>query len=80
MRNHLQLQRIDKSTAAEISAKWAAMSPEEKTARTADKVKELEERRQSRAVGIRNVGLAQFHDTRATLTSIYEEVRVICIP
>ena len=53
---------------------WAKMTPEEQKTLTAERVKELEARRDNRAQGIRNVPLAAFHDTRITLNTVYEEV------
>ena len=67
--------RVSDSVITSLKKIWAEMSPEERTALTADRVKELEARRENRAQGIRNVPLAAFHDTRVTLQTVFEEVR-----
>ena len=67
--------RVSDSVIASLKKMWADMSPEERTTLTADRVKELEARRENRAQGIRNVPLAAFHDARITLQTVYSEVR-----
>ncbi|KAI0713885.1 hypothetical protein C8Q76DRAFT_620244, partial [Earliella scabrosa] len=66
--------RVSDSVITSLKKIWAEMSPEERTALTADRVKELEARRENRAQGIRNVPLAAFHDTRVTLQTVFEEL------
>ena len=58
---------------------WAKMTSEEQITLTAERVKELEARRDNRAQGIRNVPLAAFHDTRITLKTVYEEVSLVSV-
>ena len=51
------------------------MTPEEQELEVADTVAELKLRRENRQVGVHNVQLAAFHDTRATFQGIRREVR-----
>ncbi|KAJ7599685.1 hypothetical protein C8J56DRAFT_767326 [Mycena floridula] len=58
----------------EISAAWKALTTEEKSAATAGTMTELTERREMRDLSERNVLLSSFHDTRATLSNLSEEL------
>lgn len=51
------------------------MSEEEQDAATADGIEELSERHDNRKEGTHNVMIKSFHDVRATLGSIQQEVR-----
>ncbi len=53
---------------------WRNMTPEEKKAVMAERVVELEERRENRASGVRNLPLAQFVDIRETVDSWFSDV------
>lgn len=59
----------------ELSARWHEMSEEEQDAATADGIEELSERHDNRKEGTHNVMIKSFHDVRATLGSIQQEVR-----
>lgn len=52
---------------------YANLNDEEKV-KLDEHVKELEARRNNRAVGLRNVGLAAFHDTRITFDKLHHEL------
>ncbi|KAI1782535.1 hypothetical protein LXA43DRAFT_905533 [Ganoderma leucocontextum] len=58
----------------EISGAWAALSREEKHAVTADKVKELEERRENRLQAVHNTNISACHDARVTLKNVKTEL------
>ena len=58
----------------ELSARSREMSEEERDAATADGIEELNERRENRKEGTHNVMIKSFHDARATLGSIQQEV------
>ena len=58
----------------ELSERWKSMSEEERAAAIGDGVEELDERRENRKEGIQNVHINSFHDTRATLAKIQQEV------
>ncbi|KAI1792844.1 hypothetical protein LXA43DRAFT_1060225 [Ganoderma leucocontextum] len=58
----------------EISEEWAAMSPEAKRAVTAEKVQELEERRDNRLEAVHNSNVSACHDARVTLKNIQTEL------
>ncbi|KAJ7576214.1 hypothetical protein C8J56DRAFT_800464 [Mycena floridula] len=58
----------------EISAAWKALTTEEKSAATAGTMTKLTERREMRDLSERNVLLSSFHDTRATLSNLSEEL------
>lgn len=61
--------------APSLSEKWKSFTPEEKLEYTKDAVKELEERRQSKAFAVRNVGKSCLQDASKNLESIKEQVR-----
>ncbi|KAI9059665.1 hypothetical protein FKP32DRAFT_1606017 [Trametes sanguinea] len=65
----------DKEVISEISAKWKALSDEEKIAVTEDLVKELDEQKEMKALAVQSVPISAFHDVRATLDSVFEELR-----
>ena len=71
------LDRVSVVVIKEISAAWAKLSAEEKTALTAETLKELEERRENRVEGTHNTQVAACHDVRATLNKVKEEVCAI---
>ncbi|KAI1782048.1 hypothetical protein LXA43DRAFT_906963 [Ganoderma leucocontextum] len=58
----------------EISEEWAAMSPEAKRVATAEKVQELEERRDNRLEAVHNSNVSACHDARVTLKNIQTEL------
>ncbi|TFK89865.1 hypothetical protein K466DRAFT_485877, partial [Polyporus arcularius HHB13444] len=65
-----RLSRVSDKEANEILVEqWRNMTPEEKKAVTAERVAELEQRRENRASGVRNLPLAQFVDIRETPSS-----------
>ncbi len=55
---------------------YANLSPEELT-QLDEHVKELEAWRDNRALGVRNISLAAFHDTRITMDNVHQEVRSV---
>ncbi|KAI0352967.1 hypothetical protein OH77DRAFT_1385253, partial [Trametes cingulata] len=57
------------------SKEWAALSPEEKAELSQKLVKDLDEVKEMRALSVQNVPLNVFHDARATLEVIFEELR-----
>ncbi|RPD78577.1 hypothetical protein L226DRAFT_568194 [Lentinus tigrinus ALCF2SS1-7] len=57
-----------------LREEWSTLSEEEKDALTADKIRELEERRDARAHGVRNLSLAKFMDIRETFSSLYNQM------
>ena len=69
-----RLERVSPAVIKEISAQWAEFTAEEKTALTAETLKELEERRDNRLEGTHNTQLAACHDVRVTLNKVKEEV------
>ncbi len=59
---------------------YANLSPEELTQldeHVKEHVKELEARRDNRALGVRNISLAAFFDTRITMDNVHREVRSV---
>ncbi|KAG6875478.1 hypothetical protein C0993_009034, partial [Termitomyces sp. T159_Od127] len=60
---------------AAIAAKWKLLSNEEKIQLTEEKVATLRDTREMRDLASHNVPISAFHDTRATLDSLDEEVR-----
>ena len=70
-----RLERVSPAVIKEISAEWAKFTAEEKTALTAETLKELEERRDNRLEGTHNTQVAACHDVRATLNKVKGEVR-----
>ncbi|KAI9069497.1 hypothetical protein FKP32DRAFT_1553814, partial [Trametes sanguinea] len=65
----------DKTVISEISAKWKAMSDEEKASVSEDLVKDLDEQKEMKALAVQSVPISAFHDVRATLESVFEELR-----
>ena len=59
----------------ELSERWQNMSREEREQYEGE-VEELTERRANQKEGIQNVLINSFHDARATLAKIQQEVRV----
>ncbi|TFK78472.1 hypothetical protein K466DRAFT_447984, partial [Polyporus arcularius HHB13444] len=67
--------RVTSAAAKErLKAKWAAMSQEEREAYTAERVVELEERRENRHHGVRNLALAKFIDVREMFSSLHTQL------
>ncbi|KAG6809416.1 hypothetical protein H0H92_000327 [Tricholoma furcatifolium] len=60
---------------SEISAEWKLLSPEERLARTQEKVAELRDTREMRELAPQNVPIASFHDIRATLDGVDKELQ-----
>ncbi|CDO74427.1 hypothetical protein BN946_scf184764.g3 [Trametes cinnabarina] len=67
-------ERVSSELIKELSARWQAMSDEEKRVATSDVMDELEERRENKATVKHNVPLAAFQDTRLTLAAVQEEL------
>lgn len=65
---------------ADIASKWAALTQEERSAITLDRVKALSLGRENREIGHHNVPLAAFHDTCLTYTDVVEAVSKQDIP
>ncbi|OCH83692.1 hypothetical protein OBBRIDRAFT_717852, partial [Obba rivulosa] len=61
----------------ELSAKWQAMSAEEREEATKDLIGELEDLREMKARAPQNVGLSTFYDIHATMASIEREVNAL---
>ncbi|KAI9061958.1 hypothetical protein FKP32DRAFT_1604441 [Trametes sanguinea] len=59
---------------AQISAAWRALSKEQKDALVPQLVKELDEVKEMKGLSIQNVPINAFHDVRATLGTVFEEV------
>ena len=59
----------------EIAANWKKLTAEEKEAASAEGLKHIEDKREMKALSHQNVPLAAFHDARATLALMQEEVR-----
>ncbi|KAG6819073.1 hypothetical protein H0H93_015742 [Arthromyces matolae] len=59
----------------DISAAWRNMSDEQKIESTKETLKQLQETRELRDVGTHNVPISAFHDSRATLEKIGEEIQ-----
>ncbi|KAG6824221.1 hypothetical protein H0H92_007626 [Tricholoma furcatifolium] len=60
---------------AEIAAEWKKLSPDKRLAHTEEKVSELRDTREMRNLAPQNVPIASFHDVRATLDSVDEELQ-----
>ncbi|PIL36587.1 hypothetical protein GSI_00276 [Ganoderma sinense ZZ0214-1] len=69
--------RVSDGYIKELSARWREMSEEERDAATADGIEELTERRENRKEGVQNVLINSFHDARATLGSIQQELQFL---
>lgn len=65
----------NKEVVAEISAKWAAMTKEEKDNYTVNLVKDLNEAKEIKLLAVQSVPINVFHDVRANMSTIFEEVR-----
>ncbi|PIL29501.1 hypothetical protein GSI_08309 [Ganoderma sinense ZZ0214-1] len=61
----------------ELSERWKAMSEEQRAAAIGDGVEELSERRENRKEGVQNVHINAFHDTRATLAKVQQELEFL---
>ncbi|KAH9847416.1 hypothetical protein C2E23DRAFT_711398, partial [Lenzites betulinus] len=59
----------------EIRDSWNAMSQEEKVKETEGSLKELDENKEMKKLSVQNVPISAFHDTRANLERIFEEIR-----
>jgi hypothetical protein len=62
---------------AEISAKWNAMSADERVEATEDALQELKDQKEMRSFALQNVPIHAFHDVRATFDSMKKEVRML---
>jgi hypothetical protein len=62
----------------QVSAKWQAMSNEERIAATDDSLQDLKDQKEMHALSLQNVPINAFHDTRANLAAIKSEVRRSC--
>ena len=60
--------------ATELSAKWNAMSAEEKIAMTEERYQELLARRETKNAPLRTTTVQAFNDTRATIARVEGEV------
>jgi hypothetical protein len=60
---------------SEISARWNAMSPEDRQEATADGKLELEGHREMKALATRNIPVEVFNDARQTLDNLEREVK-----
>ncbi len=65
----------NKEVVAEISAKWAAMTKDEKDRYTVNLVKDLDEAKEIKSLAVQSVPINAFHDIRANMSTIFEEVR-----
>lgn len=70
----MRCDRLSPDVVKEIAEQWGDLTPEERTAITAETVKELEERRENRLEGTHNTQLAACHDACATLKKLKTEV------
>ncbi|KAH9846930.1 hypothetical protein C2E23DRAFT_863660 [Lenzites betulinus] len=64
-----------KEVMAEIRESWNMLTPEEKAATAEKPLQELEEAREMKQLSVQNVPISAFHDGRATLQSVFEELR-----
>ena len=69
-----RLRVSDKALIAELKAIWQAMSDEEKTTMTMQRVAELKERQENRARGVHNVRLASCQDAVTTTKHVVQQV------
>ncbi|KAI9061962.1 hypothetical protein FKP32DRAFT_1574720, partial [Trametes sanguinea] len=66
--------RISADLIKDLAARWKDMSPEEKSEAVGDGVEKLSERQETRQHGVHNVAINAFHDVRATLDSISQQL------
>ncbi|KAI0069986.1 hypothetical protein K474DRAFT_1745859 [Panus rudis PR-1116 ss-1] len=64
----------DKELQQRISQEWRGFTEQEKKDITKDRVAELEARRESADIGRHNTRISAFHDTRATLAHVVEQL------
>lgn len=60
----------------EISARWKKMTEDEKDEATRDLVKDLEGEKEMKALAVHSVPISAFHDVRASMDKVYEEVTI----
>ncbi|OSC99714.1 hypothetical protein PYCCODRAFT_1372588 [Trametes coccinea BRFM310] len=65
----------DAMVLSQITETRRSMSDEEKTAATKDLVKDLDEAKEMKSLSVQNAPISAFHDARANLASIFEELR-----
>ena len=66
------------SLASELREKWAAMTKAEKREITKDAVEALTDRNENKEYALHNTSISSFHDARANLESIEDQVRPMC--
>ena len=66
------------SLASELREKWAAMTKAEKHEATKDAVEALKDRNENKEYALHNTSISSFHDARANLESIEDQVRTMC--
>ena len=59
----------------QVSAKWQAMSNEERIAAIDNSLQDLKDQKEMHALSLQNVPINVFHDTRANLATIKSVVR-----
>ncbi|EKM49190.1 uncharacterized protein PHACADRAFT_33584 [Phanerochaete carnosa HHB-10118-sp] len=62
---------------AELSARWANMTPEEQDEAVKDQIEELDQRRENKKYAPHNVSISSFHDSRATLEKVERELKAL---
>ncbi|RDX49543.1 hypothetical protein OH76DRAFT_1313956, partial [Lentinus brumalis] len=66
--------RVNDSIIKELSARWAAMTPEERQAEAGEELEKLVARQENRVRGVHNVQLHAFNDVRANLASVTRQL------
>lgn len=59
-----------------IAERWATMTTEEKIEATKNLVKDLDDKKEMKALAVHSVPVNTFHDVHATMNTVYEEVQV----
>ncbi|KAI0691918.1 hypothetical protein C8T65DRAFT_537243, partial [Cerioporus squamosus] len=67
-------QRVHNGVIKELSARWAAMTPDERQAEAGEELEKLVARQENRVKGVHNVQLHAFNDTRANLASVTRQL------
>ena len=62
---------------SEIKEAWGNLSEDEKAAVTKELVKDLDEAKEMKTLSVQNTTIAAFHDARANLDVIFEEVGIV---
>ncbi len=66
--------------ARECKAEWQGMTPEERVTATEDAIEELKQQREMKKLSVQNVSINAFHDVRANLKVIEDQVSRNTLP